>query len=166
MVRELVYLSDPWELFRWEPTPGRFYQTGQVVGEESDKSQSNNLPWQSLLRNPIHLCEEMYHLKDPHGGRQSSWKMAGILKFQVAVGGLLSSDPQRLLMAIFMLVSPNKPVYHLTAPLRWWPSWKMAATLKFQLAVGGLLSSDPQRLLMAIVMLVSPNKPLYHLLLH
>ena len=28
--------------------------------------------------------------------------------------GLLSSDPQRLLMPIFMLVSPNKALYHLT----------------------------------------------------
>ena len=54
-----------------------------------------------------------------------SWKMAAILKFQVAVGGLLSSDHQRLLMPIFMLVSPNKPLYHLTAPLRCRPSWKM-----------------------------------------
>jgi len=43
--------------------------------------------------------------------------MAAILKFQVAVGGLLSSDYQRLLMPISMLVSPNTPQYHLTAPL-------------------------------------------------
>ena len=92
-----------------------------------------------------------------------SWKMAAILKFQVAVGGLLSSDPLRLLMPISMLVSPNKPLYHVTAPLRCRPSWKRAAILKFQVAVGGLLSSDPQGLLMPIVMLVSPNKPLYDL---
>ena len=104
----------------------------------------------------------LYHLTAPLRCRPS-WKMAAILTFQVAVGGLLSCDPQRLLMPIFMLVSPNKPLYHLTARLRCRPSWKMAAILTFQVAVGGLLSCDPQRLLMPIFMLVSPNKPLYHL---
>ena len=58
MVRELVYLSEPWEL-TVEATHGRFYQTEQVLGEESDKSQTNNLPWQSLLSNPINFCEEI-----------------------------------------------------------------------------------------------------------
>ena len=33
--------------------------------------------------------------------------MATILKFQLAVGGFVSNDPLRQLMAIFMLVSPT-----------------------------------------------------------
>ena len=42
-------------------------------------------------------------------------EMAAILLFQVSVGGLLSSDPQRLLMPIFMLVSANKHLYQFIA---------------------------------------------------
>jgi len=59
-------------------------------------------------------------------------KKAAILKFPVAVGGFLSNDPLKQLMAIFILVSPIKS---LIAPLRWWPSCKMATILKFQVAV-------------------------------
>ena len=86
------------------------------------------------------------------------------LEISSSCGWLIVKWPtERLLVPIFMPVSPNKSLYHLNSPLRCRPSWKMATILKFQMSLTIFSWSDPWRLLMPIFMLVSPNKPLYHL---
>ena len=62
MVRELVYLSEPLELFQWEATPGRFFPnwTGHGRGVRHHTAIE---PFEE----PNYLWWGMVSLKDPHG---------------------------------------------------------------------------------------------------